>query len=103
MKASCVISLIAAAAFACGCNADPTGRFTFVVRDDEGTVAPNVKVCLAGHKRWKPGPSFGRDEFRTKEGITDENGMLTLEIASDQGRFDYAVQKSDKYYSYYAK
>ncbi len=86
-----------------GCVADPVGRFTFSVKDDEGAALPDIKMCIAGHKGWVPGPSFGRDEFRNQEGVTDTNGMLTLEIASDQGRFSYAVQKLEAYYPYYAK
>ncbi len=86
-----------------GCATDPIGRFTFSVKDDEGAVVPNLKICLAGHKRWVPGHDFGRDEFRNIEGATDANGMLTLEIASDQGAFAYAVQRTDMYYPYYAR
>ena len=86
-----------------GCVADPVGRFTFSVKDDEGTALPDIKVCIAGHKGWVPGPSFGRDEFRSKEGVTDTNGMLTLEIASDQGHFEYTVQRLPDYYDFYAR
>lgn len=75
-------------------------KITFRVVDDFGKLVAGASVKLFSYQatNLKLGDGFGEDVYKETTGITDTNGMVTLEVSSVHSDIKYGIAPYPGYY-----
>jgi hypothetical protein len=74
-------------------------QMTFQVSDDFGRPVPNAEIAMSTFYQWERGEGFGRDISRIFTGITNAEGLVTIQCESLRGDFSYGPGSKAGYYA----
>ncbi len=77
---------------------EPDAQITFRVKDDSGVVVTGAVVQMNIFERWEPIGPYGKDIHRRVSGVTDTNGLVTLQLPCLRGSVKYSVFVNGDYY-----